>query len=211
QYADHIEPDIKGVNLNGNSGSDQYATGRNNDGIELVAIIGGCEVKFRHPSGIAERIRDRAERRDIGNEEISRPSVGQALNQNADAVGSINHALGAVIIEKIIATAPDYVERIGIRGMAGKIIVNLLANIIDSDCEIAAGKRKWIVDNGALLCAILGRGTAKGIISSAIEAVRCHWQTQKCLGQLLVPRARIQVCGRCSVRIIRKAIVAVIE
>src|SRR5207248_3295289 len=211
QYADHIEPDIKGVNLNGNSGSDQSATGRNNDGIELVAIIGGCEVKFRHPSGIAERIWDRAERRDIGDEEISRASVGQPHDQSSDAISRVDYILGAVIIEEIVAAAPDYVERIRIRRMAGEIIVNLLANIIDRDCEIATAERERVIDDGAVLCAIFGRGAAKCIIGPAIETVLCDCQAEECFFQLFVPGAEVQICRRRGVAIVGEPIIAVVE
>jgi len=55
----------------------------------------------------------------VGDEKISRASVGQTLNQSADAVGSISPALCAVVIEEIITTTPQDVERIGIEGVTG--------------------------------------------------------------------------------------------
>jgi hypothetical protein len=95
---------------------------------------------------------------------ISRASVGQALNQNADTVGSINHALCAVVIEEVIAATPQDVECIGIRGVTGQVIGNLLAHVIDGDGEIATTEGKRIIDDGTVLCAVLGSGAAKCII-----------------------------------------------
>ena len=55
----------------------------------------------------------------LGDEKISRASVGQTLDQSADAVGSISPALRAVVIEEIITTTPQDAERIGIGGVTG--------------------------------------------------------------------------------------------
>ena len=148
----------------------------------MAAIVGGGKIEPRYAVRIAERIRDRAEWWNVGDKKISGAGVGQPHDQAPDAISGIIHTRGAEIVKKIIPPAPDYVESIGISDVADEIIVNLLANIVDRDCEIATGKRKWVVNNSSFLRAILGRGAAEGIISSAIEAVRCLWQAQKCLG-----------------------------
>src|SRR5882724_4127996 len=169
QYADHTEPHIEGIN--GNPAPGEAANGRSDDGIELIAIISGGEVKCRHPGRITERIRNRAKRRNIRDEEISCAGIGQALNQNADAFGGIDHALRAVIIEEIITTAPEDVQRISIRGVTGQVIGNLLAHVVDGNGEIATAKGRWIIDDGAILRPVFGGSAAKCVIGSSIEAV----------------------------------------
>ena len=56
QDTDHIEPDIEGVNINGNPAPLESANGRSNDGIEMIAINRRSVVKCQDPGWIAERI-----------------------------------------------------------------------------------------------------------------------------------------------------------
>lgn len=194
--AKHAQPNAEDMNVDDNAvASVSFNYGRYY-GVQSGAIVGRGEIEPRHAVGVAERIRDGAEWWNVRDEKISGAGVGQPHDQVSDAISSIVHPVGAVIVKKIVPAAPDYVERIRIRGMGGEIIINLLANIIDGDTESATGEWQRVIKQGPVLCAILGRGAAECIISSAIEAVRCLWQTQKCLGQLLVPRASVQVCGR---------------
>src|SRR5439155_515969 len=54
QDTDHIEPDIEGVNLNGNPAPVESAFGRSNDGFEMIAINRRSVVKCQDPGWIAE-------------------------------------------------------------------------------------------------------------------------------------------------------------
>ena len=76
-----------------------------------------------------------------------------------------------MVIKEIVAAAPKNVQGISVGGVAGQIIVNLFAHVIDGDGKIATPKGKRVIDDGAVLCAILGSGAAKCVISSSIEAV----------------------------------------
>ena len=80
-----------------------------------------------------------------------------------------------MVIKEIVASTPDDIERVGISGMAAEVIVNLFAHVVDSDSQIAASEWKRVVFEGPLLCAILGGGAAKRIISPAIETVFREW------------------------------------
>ena len=109
QDADHTEPDIQVVNMDGNSITLEPANDRPNGRTELGAVTRRSLVEACDPVGIAEGVRDGAKWRNIRDEKVSRPGVGQAYNQHADAGGGIGHTLGAVIIKQIVAAAPKNV------------------------------------------------------------------------------------------------------
>src|SRR5207249_11639683 len=120
---------------------------------------------------IAHRIRYRASRWNIGHEEISGASVGQPHNQTSDAISGVDYALCAMVIKEIVAATPKNVQGIGVGGVAGQIIVNLFAHVIDGNREIATAEGERVIDDGTVLCAALGSGAAKCIIGSPIETV----------------------------------------
>ena len=132
-------------------------------------------MEFRHPGRIPERIRDRAERRNIGDEKISCPDVGQPHDQSSDTIRRVDYALRAVIIKEIVATAPEDVQGVGIGGVAGQIIAYLSTHVVDGDGEIATAEGRRVINDSARLRAVLGRGAAKCIIGPAIETVFCDW------------------------------------
>ena len=76
-----------------------------------------------------------------------------------------------MVIKEIVAAAPKNVQGMGVGGVAGQIIVNLFAHVIDRDGEIATAEWKWVIDDGSVLRAVLGGGAAKCIIGSPIETV----------------------------------------
>ena len=52
--------------------------------------------------------------------------------------------------------------------MAGQIIGDLLAYVIDGDGEVATSERKWIIDNRSLLGAIFGRCATESEVGSTV-------------------------------------------
>ncbi len=61
------------------------------------------------------------------------PGARQLLDQVGDALRGREHVRGTGIVEKVIPTTPDNVERRRIDRLVRKIIVDLFAEVIDRD------------------------------------------------------------------------------
>ena len=54
--------------------------------------------------------------------------------------------------KRSLTPPPQDVERIGIGGVTGQVIGNLLAHVVDGDGEIASAEGERIIDDGTDLC-----------------------------------------------------------
>src|SRR5204863_5608451 len=116
-------------------------------------------------------IRNEPEWWNVRHENVKGAGPPQLLDQTSHPHGGRTNVSGALVIKKIIPAAPDNVEGSRIHGVAGEVIVYLLAEVIDRDGEVAA--EKWFgVRNNRPLAPARDRGrAAKGVIRAAIQVV----------------------------------------
>ena len=104
----------------------------------------GGGIQSRRRGGVVFVKRDKTERRDVWHQNVAGAGARELLHQRFHVRSRLRNVAGTVVIEKIVAPAPDNIERGRVGRVTGEIIVDLFPEVIHGEGEVAAAERKRI-------------------------------------------------------------------